>query len=107
MASLSYQIEAYLGRKVDFRSEILLQDDGNGVYIKAWNVPEPQLSIEQLDTYNGQASADESLAEVLRSRQGAYKSLGEQFDMQYWDGVNGTTTWQDHIAKVKADYPKV
>ena len=26
--------------------------------------------------------------------------------MQYWDKVNGTTTWQDAIAKVKADTPK-
>ena len=27
-------------------------------------------------------------------------------DMQYWDKVNGTTNWQDAIAKVKADTPK-
>jgi hypothetical protein len=26
--------------------------------------------------------------------------------MQYWDNVNGTTTWKDAIAKVKADNPK-
>jgi len=26
--------------------------------------------------------------------------------MQYWDLVNGTTTWKDHIAAVKAKYPK-
>jgi len=36
----------------------------------------------------------------------AYPSLADQADMQYWDAVNGTTTWQDAIAKVKADYPK-
>ncbi len=40
------------------------------------------------------------------ARQEAYGSLEEQMDMQYWDAVNGTTTWQDHIAKVKADNPK-
>jgi hypothetical protein len=28
------------------------------------------------------------------------------FDMQYWDSVNGTTTWKDHVAAVKAKYPK-
>jgi hypothetical protein len=27
-------------------------------------------------------------------------------DMQYWDSVNDTTTWADHIAQVKADNPK-
>ena len=36
-----------------------------------------------------------------------YKPIGEQLDMQYWDKINGTTTWEDHIAEVKAEYPKV
>ncbi len=27
-------------------------------------------------------------------------------DMQYWDKVNGTTNWEDAIAKVKLDNPK-
>ena len=36
----------------------------------------------------------------------AYPSIGDQLDMQYWDGVNDTTTWADAIAKVKADNPK-
>jgi len=35
-----------------------------------------------------------------------YVSLGEQQDMQYWDAVNGTATWQDHIQAVKEKYPK-
>ena len=41
-----------------------------------------------------------------RARQEAYPSIPEQLDMQYWDGVNGTTTWADAIAQVKADHPK-
>jgi len=36
----------------------------------------------------------------------AYKPLAEQLDMMYWDKVNGTTTWQDHIDQVKTDNPK-
>ena len=35
-----------------------------------------------------------------------YLPISEQLDMQYWDSVNGTTTWKDHIAAVKAKYPK-
>ena len=35
-----------------------------------------------------------------------YASYGDQFDMQYKDAVNGTTTWKDHVAAVKAKYPK-
>ena len=35
-----------------------------------------------------------------------YPSIQNQLDMQYWDAVNGTTTWKDAIAKVKSDNPK-
>jgi len=44
--------------------------------------------------------------EVLEARKIAYGSIADQLDMQYWDNVNGTTTWKDHIAKVKSDNPK-
>jgi len=40
------------------------------------------------------------------ARVAAYPSTGDQFDMQYHDGVNGTTTWADAIAQVKSDNPK-
>jgi NAD-dependent DNA ligase len=36
----------------------------------------------------------------------AYKSLAEQLDMQYWDRVNGTDTWKQHIDAVKTAHPK-
>lgn len=39
-------------------------------------------------------------------RQAAYPSLQDQQDMQYWDGVNGTTVWQDTIASIKTKYLK-
>ena len=40
------------------------------------------------------------------ARRTAYPTVEEQMDMQYWDSVNGTTTWKDAIAKVKSDNPK-
>jgi hypothetical protein len=42
----------------------------------------------------------------IQARQEAYGSIADQLDMQYWDAVNDTTIWKDHIAKVKADNPK-
>ena len=39
-------------------------------------------------------------------RDRTYPSIGDQLDMQYHDSVDGTTTWKDAIAKVKADNPK-
>jgi len=40
----------------------------------------------------------------IRARQ--FPEIKDQLDMQYWDQVNGTTTWKDALAKVKADNPK-
>ena len=61
-------------------------------------------------------SIDQSLVDAARvelnklsyqyDRSQAYPSIREQLDMQYWDSVNGTTTWKDAIAKVKSDNPK-
>jgi hypothetical protein len=42
----------------------------------------------------------------IQARQEAYGSVQDQLDMQYWDSVNGTTTWADHIASVKENNPK-
>ena len=39
-------------------------------------------------------------------RASAYPSIQEQLDMQYWDAINGTTTWQDAINAVKQQFPK-
>ena len=42
----------------------------------------------------------------IQARQDAYGSIADQLDMQYWDAVNGTTTWKDHVATVKSNNPK-
>jgi len=67
-------------------------------------------------SYNTEGSVvtvDETLVQAeidkhayIEKRAKAYKPLAEQLDMMYWDKVNGTTTWQDHIDQVKADNPK-
>tara|TARA_R110000822_G_C15094213_1_gene471112 strand:+ start:425 stop:700 length:276 start_codon:yes stop_codon:yes gene_type:complete len=44
--------------------------------------------------------------ETQYQRDRVYPSITDQLDMQYWDNVNGTTTWKDAIAKVKSDNPK-
>ena len=45
-------------------------------------------------------------AKYAQYRAAAYPSIGDQLDMQYHDGVNGTTTWADAIAAVKTKYAK-
>jgi len=41
-----------------------------------------------------------------RDRASQYPSIQDQLDMQYHDAIDGTTTWKDAVAKVKADNPK-
>jgi|TARA_R110001606_G_scaffold244298_1_gene392212 hypothetical protein len=41
-----------------------------------------------------------------RNRAEEYPSIQEQLDLQYWDNVNGTTTWKATIKTTKDKYPK-
>ncbi len=51
-----------------------------------------------------EVQADYDAKQYQRDR--VYPSIQDQLDMQYWDKVNGTTTWEDAVAKVKLDNPK-
>ena len=45
-------------------------------------------------------------SDYVEARSAEYPSLQEQQDMQYWDAINGTTTWKDKITEIKTKYPK-
>lgn len=75
-------------------------------------------NLEWYDTEYTEPTAEEIATELTRlqtefdnrqyrrDRVGVYPSIEEQLDMQYWDSVNGTTTWVDAIAAVKGAHPK-
>ena len=67
MAQLSTKIIQYVGSEVDFKSGVLLQDDGQGVYIKEWNLDIPKPTQEQLDALETQANEYE--ANVITNRE--------------------------------------
>jgi hypothetical protein len=50
--------------------------------------------------------AEYNSKQYQRNRAKAYPSIQEQLDLQYWDKVNGTDTWEQAINAVKAQYPK-
>ena len=58
------------------------------------------------DDYTAKAEAVNKNVNALSARKSSYPSIQEQLDMMYHDQVDGTTTWKDAIAKVKADNPK-
>ena len=43
---------------------------------------------------------------ILDLRKKAYPSWQDQMDMQYWDKINNTSTWQDAVQAVKDKFPK-
>ena len=79
-------------------------DDGAG----AFDADNNSITLDQSKIDEARATLDAEYAalEYSRKRVEQYASIEDQLDMQYWDSVNGTTTWKDHIAKVKSDNPK-
>lgn len=61
-------------------------------------------NVVEYDLAAAQALVASNQYKVQRAT--AYPSIQEQLDMQYWDSVNGTTTWADAIAAVKQEFPK-
>ena len=76
----------------------------NGIEIPMTAEEEAQRDIEEAKALEEKAEYDAN--QYQRDRATAYPSIQEQLDMQYWDKVNGTTNWEDAIAKVKSDTPK-
>ena len=56
-----------------------------------------------IDIVEGPDVVEPSYSELRTSE---YPSLEDQFDMQYHDQVDGTTTWKDTILAIKDKYPK-
>ena len=79
-------------------------DDGAGAFDRDGN----SVTLEQskIDTARTELNAEAAAVKYKSDRASAFASIGDQLDMQYWDAVNGTTTWKDHVAKVKADNPQ-
>ena len=76
----------------------------DGIKVQFTAEEEAQRDIEEAKALEEKAEYDAN--QYQRDRATAYPSIQEQLDMQYWDNVNGTTNWEDAIAKVKADNPK-
>ena len=107
MAQLSTKIKEYLKANsvntVDFTSDVLLQDDGQGAYIKEWNISGVSKPTDsQLDAQETKANTAESNATVDATRRSAYGDIGEQLDEIYHD----IDAWKTRIQGIKTANPK-
>ena len=57
-----------------------------------------------IDTKLSELATEYDAKNYQRDRQ--YPPIGEQLDLQYWDGKNGTKNWEETIDKIKSDNPK-
>jgi len=79
---------------------------GNDINTIVWENGTTPISKADIEAKMVEVQADYDAKQYQRDRATAYPSIQEQLDMQYWDKVNGTTNWEDAIAKVKSDNPK-
>ena len=86
--------------------DFVLQDDGDGVYIKEWNSASPQPTEAEIETADAEWQAEYDSKAYPRARSKAYPSIGDQLDMQYHDQTEGSRTWLDAIEAVKEAHPK-
>ena len=78
-------------------------DDINQI---TWLENTTPISKADIEAKMTELQAEYDANQYQRERATAYPSIQEQLDMQYWDKVNGTTNWEDAIAKVKSGNPK-
>jgi hypothetical protein len=104
MSTLSKKIEAYLNRKPDFLNEVKLQDDGQGAYIKEWNVDGVAKPTDaQLDALSSQATTLENNAIAVANRQKEYGSIASQIEFITEKGLEA---WKTNVQSIKTKYPK-
>ena len=103
MTNLSTKIKLYANKEVDFRKDVLLQDDGNGAYIKEWNLDIPKPTLEQLEQYEAQANIVESNQAQVQNRIKEYGTIAQQIE---YITENGLDAWQTKVNTIKAKYPK-
>ena len=109
MAQLSTKIKEYAKangvNSIDFLSEVNLQDDGSGSYIKKWNLDIPEPTDEQLATYEDEANAEEALNTVYSNRRSEYPNHNDCIHALL-DGGDTLTDLQAKRQEVKDKYPK-
>jgi len=90
--------------KINPNAEVSVDD--NDINQITWHNGTTPIPVADIEAKMTELQAEYDANQYQRDRATAYPSIQEQLDMQYWDKVNGTTNWEDAIAKVKSDIPK-
>ena len=86
-------------------TNVSLQNDGSGDYIKTWTYSFTKPTDSQIASYETAGNTAETLSGVLNKRRTEYLSWQEQLDKLYHDINDGkldkTGSWYTHIKAVK------
>jgi hypothetical protein len=91
-------------QKINPNAEVVIRGTDINTCEIEWHNGTTPISKADIEAKMVEVQAEYDANQYQRDR--VYPSIQEQLDMQYWDKVNGTTNWQDAIAKVKLDTPK-
>ena len=103
MTQLKYKIEIYLNKQYS-DNEVILQNDGNGDYIKEWNLDIAKPTDAQLNALEAQATTYENNQKIIATRKSLYGSWEKQLEEIYDNGID---SWKERIQQIKLDNPKV
>ena len=103
MAQLKTKIITYVGSEVDFLKDVILQDDGEGTYIKEWNLDTAQPTDAQLNALESDADDYEYNLGQIAKRKAEYGTADEQMQNII---ENGLSAEQTRVNSIKEKYPK-
>jgi len=108
MAHLSAKVRIYVeeaGKTVNFGTDVFLQNDGNGSYIKEWNIEGlAQPTDEQLNALEDKANDQIALHQVIVNRKKEYPSIKELVVALY--DTEDKAAIDAKRAEIKLKYPK-
>ena len=107
MTQLSNKVREYCKQNginnVNFTKDVILQNDGDGAYIKEWNLNINKPTDAQLTALENECDKIERNIETNQKRILEYGTWKEQLDDIYHNGIDG---WKEKIKAVKDKYPK-
>ena len=107
MTNLSTKIKLYTKangvNSVNFLSDVILQDNGSGVFIKEWNLDIAEPTVEQLATYESAAQTEENNSVIIANRKSEYGTTEHQIENII---ENGLEAEQTRVQAIKDNYPK-
>ena len=103
MSNLLSKIKQYVGSEVDFLNDVILQNDGQGDYIKEWNLDIAEPTQAQLDALETQADDYEFNLGQIAKRKAEYGTADEQMANII---ENGLEAEQTRVQSIKDKYPK-